>query len=110
MQLSKAVLFAVLRTHHADDQPGLAQRLPDRFDTDDFPGLLDGLGLTEDELAGSAATKAVELSSLAGDPHGRDHPDWATGWPEQRRPELRAELTERRSDESGDATTNPGSS
>jgi hypothetical protein len=38
MQVSKAVLFAVLRPHYADDQPGLAQRLPGRLDTDDFLG------------------------------------------------------------------------
>lgn len=99
MEVTKAVLFAVLRTHHADDRPGLAQRLPDRFDTDDFPHLLDELGLTEQDLTGPTGAKAVELSQLAGDPHGRRHPDWPAGWAEKRRPQLRAELGRRRDTE-----------
>jgi len=92
MEVTKAALFSVLRTHHADDQPALAQRLPDRFDTEDYPGLLDSLGIAESDLVPAATAKAEELSSLAGDPHGRRHANWPAGWPERRRSELRDEL------------------
>jgi len=94
MRVTKKQLFAVLHVRGRDDQPLLAQRLPAVFDTDDYPGLLDQLGLSPEDLTGPSEAEAEELSELDADPHGRLKDAWRYEETRQRRAELVDDLAE----------------